>query len=113
VIREKLAESAAAEIGPDEEVREVTRVRKGLVRQQNHALVATDANLYAFRLSWPGMTNVAEELVRVPLGDAELEYANWSITLRNRSTGEVHDWRRLKNNDPRALIEYVQARARG
>jgi hypothetical protein len=113
VLESKLSQNAASHVEAGEEVREVARVRKGMIRQQNHALIATDRNVYAFRLKWPGQTNIAERICVVPLDQAEVETSLAKVTLRNRGSGESWEWRRLRVENPSDLAKYVNGSGAG
>ena len=108
----KLRENAAKHMEPGEEIRESVLVRMGAVRQQNHALIATDRNLYAFRLSWPGFSKVAEQLARIPLAEARLEVTGNAVVLLDPSSGEERRrWKRLPFRNPTGVAEHVNAQA--
>jgi hypothetical protein len=108
--RGKLHENAAAHFDAGEQLRQSVLVRSGTLRQQNHALVATDRNLYAFRLGWPGFSKVAERLLKVPLGQARVEVTSNRIRVLDGSGREEGVWRRLPFRDPKPLAEYVAER---
>lgn len=111
--REKLHDGAASHIEPDERICESVLVRSGTLRQQNHALVATDRNLYAFRLTWPGFSKVAETLLKIPIGQARTEVSRRAVCVTDQRTGESRRWKRLKRRDPQPLAEHVSSHQAG
>jgi hypothetical protein len=110
-LKEKLHANATDHLETGEEVHESVRVRHGTLRQQNHALIATDRNLYAFRLTWPGFTNVAELLLKIPITRAEVDVTGWRVEVRDRETREGRKWKRLRALNPQPLAEYVNGRS--
>lgn len=114
--KNKLHENAAKYLEPGESIRE-SGIVTNRMGTRNTALVATDEKLYAFRLKWPGQSNVAEQVMVVPLEEVRLEgklsgrLVNMrEIKLVNRHTGAVlQNWRRAASVDLSALGEHVDS----
>ena len=107
----KLRENASAYLEPGEEVCESVLVRVGTLQQQNHALIATDRNLYAFRLGWPGFSSIAEVLMKIPLERAEIQVLPRRVVVKDRERETGRTWQRLNFRDPTPLAEYVGSRS--
>ena len=120
--KDELRKNAAKHIGPGEEIRESVIVRKGALRQQNHALVVTDESFYAFRLGWPGFSRVEEKLLELPIGQIWIEQGAASTARQMTGEGvtgkvivvgpdgERHEWARLTGRNPEPLIDFINSR---
>ena len=92
MLKGRLRRNVEGFLDPGETIHESARAASG---RQNHALVATDRHLYAFRLSWPGLANPVEVLQRIPLDDALVEVDSRRIWVVDRQTGEeIQSWAR-------------------
>ena len=115
--KEKLHENAAKHVEADETVLESAVVTNGS-QTRNTALVATDRSLYAFRLKWPGQSNIGERTMAYPIGEVRVEVmaagVRWggtrgSVRLVRRADGsEIETWRRYQARDYDSLVEAVE-----
>lgn len=85
-------------------------VRVGAIKQQNHALVATEEHLYAFRLRWPGFSKIAELLHKIPVDQATLIETPGKVRAVDGRGAEIGKWQKLPGRSPKALVEYVNGR---
>ncbi len=97
--KNKLHENAAKYLEPGENICE-SGIVTNKMQTRNTALVATDETLYAFRLKWPGRSNVAEQVMAVPL-----EPLWYSARQKPRGSGFVILTREM------APVPYLRAHA--
>ena len=102
----KLKSNAAQRIGAEGEIRAIGRVRAGT---QNHALVVTDSNVHQFRLAWPGISKITEEVASYPVDGLQLEIDKWHVRLL-RDSAELAAFSVVQNNYPSELHQWFEAR---
>ena len=108
--RDRLLQNAERHLEDSETVQASALVRVGVLRQQNHALVATETRLYAFRLRWPGFSKIAEVLLEIPVEQATLVETPGRVRLLDVDGREMGKWQKLPGRDPQEVVDYVNSR---
>jgi hypothetical protein len=115
-LTEKLRGNAAKAIGPGETVR-ASAIVTNSSQTRNTALVATERNLYAFTLKWPGQSRIGKQVFVHPIDEVQVEVAIKGVTwggvhgavrlVRQADGSVIETWRRYQARDYQELLAAV------